>query len=241
QETAFTLPSYFVLKRWIDVVGSLVLIALFSPVLVLGCVLTLLDVGLPLLFWQERVGRNGRPFLIYKFRTLRAPFTSEGIPAGLEERQPSAIARLLRATRIDELPQLLNVLFGDMSLVGPRPLLPEDQPSNQNVRLRVRPGITGWAQVNGAKLVRKEEKGKLDEWYIRNASLVVDLRIAILTVQLLLKNHVSSEEALTDARQASRPRRPLLSVARSHSGLPAGSNPTFGAGEPTRPVSHSMG
>src|SRR5262249_13207040 len=109
QETAFTLPSYFVLKRWIDVVGSLVLIALFSPVLGLGCVLSLLDVGLPVLFWQERVGRNSRAFLIYKFRTLRAPFTSDGSPAALEERQPSAIGRLLRATRIDELPQLLNV------------------------------------------------------------------------------------------------------------------------------------
>ena len=136
------------------------LIVLFFPLLVLAGVLVLLDVGPPIFFWQERLGWKGRSFLIYKFRTLRAPFDSTGHPT-LGSRQPSAVGRFLRATRLDELPQLLNVLFGEMSLIGPRPLLPEDQPANTSIRLSVRPGISGWAQVNGAKLVTKERKRKV--------------------------------------------------------------------------------
>ena len=151
---------FFRLKRWIDVVGSLVLIVLFFPFLVLAGVLVLLDVGPPIFFWQERLGWKGRSFLIYKFRTLGAPFDSTGNPT-LGSRQPSAVGRFLRATRLDELPQLLNVLFGEMSLIGPRPLLPEDQPANTSIRLSVRPGISGWAQVNGAKLVTKERKRRV--------------------------------------------------------------------------------
>ena len=143
---------------------------------------------------------EGALFLIYKFRTLRAPFDAVGSPTP-GDRLPSAIGRFLRATRLDELPQLLNVLLGDMSLIGPRPLLPEDQPSNTSVRLSVRPGISGWAQVNGAKLVTKEEKEKLDEWYVRNASLWVDLRIIMMTIKVILKGRVSSEEILADAEQ----------------------------------------
>jgi hypothetical protein len=99
------------------------------------------------------------------------------------------------------LSQLLNVLFGEMSLIGPRPLLPEDQPTNTSIRLSVRPGISGWAQVNGAKLVTKEEKEKLDEWYVRNASLWLDLRIAMTTIKLLLRGRVSSQEILADTEQ----------------------------------------
>ena len=116
-------------------------------------------------------------------------------------RKPSAIGRLLRASRIDELPQLLNVLFGDMSLIGPRPLLPEDQPPNSAIRLLVRPGISGWAQVNGAKLVSKEQKEKLDEWYVRNASLGVDFRIALMTIKVMLKSRMSPEGTSTDEEQ----------------------------------------
>jgi lipopolysaccharide/colanic/teichoic acid biosynthesis glycosyltransferase len=192
------LPSFFREKRWIDVVGSLVLIVLLFPIFMVAGVLVLLDVGRPILFWQERLGWKGRSFLIYKFRTLRAPFDSEATLAG---RRPSAIGRFLRATRIDELPQLLNVLLGDMSLIGPRPLLPEDQPSNTSLRLSVCPGISGWAQVNGAKLVTKEEKEKLDEWYVRNASLWVDLRITLMSIKVILKGRVSSQEVLADTDQ----------------------------------------
>jgi lipopolysaccharide/colanic/teichoic acid biosynthesis glycosyltransferase len=197
---SFALSPFFRLKRWIDIVGSLALIVLFFPFLVLAGVLVLLDVGPPIFFWQERLGWKGRSFLIYKFRTLRAPFDSTGNPT-LGSRQPSAVGRFLRATRLDELPQLLNVLFGEMSLIGPRPLLPEDQPANTSIRLSVRPGISGWAQINGAKLVTKEEKEKLDEWYVRNASLWLDLRIVMMTVKVILRGRVSSQEILADTEQ----------------------------------------
>jgi lipopolysaccharide/colanic/teichoic acid biosynthesis glycosyltransferase len=196
----FALPPFFRLKRWIDIVGSLALIVLFFPLLGLSGLLVLLDVGRPIFFWQERLGRKGRPFLIYKFRTLRAPFDSAGNPAP-GSRRPSAVGRFLRTTRLDELPQLLNVLFGEMSLIGPRPLLPEDQPKNTSKRLSVRPGISGLAQVNGAKLVTKEEKQKLDEWYVRNASLWLDLWIAMMTIKLLLRGRVSAQEILADTEQ----------------------------------------
>ena len=200
---SFAPPRFFRLKRWIDVVGSLVLIVLFFPVLVLAGVLVLLDVGPPIFFWQERLGWKGRSFLIYKFRTLGAPFDSTGTRRW-GRRQPSAVGRFLRATRLDELPQLLNVLFGEMSLIGPRPLLPEDQPANTSIRLSVRPGISGWAQVNGAKLVTKEEKEELDEWYIRNASLWLDVRIIMMTIKVMLRGRVSSQEILADTEQVQR-------------------------------------
>ena len=107
----------------------------------------------------------------------------------------------MRATRIDELPQLLNVLFGDMSLIGPRPLLPEDQPENATIRLLVRPGISGWAQVNGAKLVSKEDKEKLDEWYVRNASPWLDLKIIIMTLKWCMPSRTSDAETSADTQQ----------------------------------------
>jgi lipopolysaccharide/colanic/teichoic acid biosynthesis glycosyltransferase len=132
-------------------------------------------------FWQERLGWNGRSFSIYKFRTLRAPFDLDGNPS-LVGRQPSEIGRFLRATRIDELPQLLNVLLGDMSLIGPRPAFPkisQRMPRSDSVR----PGITGWAQVNGAKLLSKDEKDQLDSSYVANASLWLDLRILLMTLK----------------------------------------------------------
>jgi lipopolysaccharide/colanic/teichoic acid biosynthesis glycosyltransferase len=193
-------PSFFRLKRCVDLIGSLVLVALLLPILAIACLLVVLDVGRPILFWQERLGWKGRSFLIYKFRTLKAPFDAAGNPT-LAGRRPSAIGQFLRATRIDELPQLLNVLLGDMSLIGPRPLLPEDQPANTSVRLSVRPGISGWAQINGAKLVSKEEKEKLDEFYIRNASPWFDTQIAVMTLKLILKGRVAPEETVADAEQ----------------------------------------
>ena len=199
---------YLRLKRVIDIVGSLALMLLLFPIFAVATLLVLVDVGSPFLFWQERTGWWGRPFLIYKYRTLRAPFDSEG-RAALGDRQPSAIGRFLRATRIDELPQLLNVLFGDMSLIGPRPLLPEDQPSNTALRLSVRPGISGWAQINGAKLVTKEDKERFDEWYVNNASLWVDAKIALMTLWTLSRNYLGSAEASADLAQVEQKRASL--------------------------------
>jgi lipopolysaccharide/colanic/teichoic acid biosynthesis glycosyltransferase len=192
------------------------LLVLLVPLFAVVALLVLLDVGSPALFWQRRLGRNGRAFLLYKFRTLAAPFDSHGRPVPVSGRL-SMTGRFLRASRLDELPQLLNVLTGDMSLIGPRPLLPEDQPANTAIRLSVRPGITGWAQVNGAKLVTREDKEKLDEWYIRNASLRLDLQILIMSLKVVLKIGSSSEEALADAHQAqSRNPTTVRSVATPH-------------------------
>ena len=197
-------PSLFYrCKRALDIVGSIILIVFLSPLMVIAGMLVVLDVGTPMLFWQERLGWKGRSFLIYKFRTLRAPISPDGNPI-LGSRRPSAVGHFLRVTRIDELPQLLNVLLGDMSLIGPRPLLPEDQPSAASIRLSVRPGISGWAQVNGGKLVSKEDKDKLDEWYIRNASLWVEARIVFRTIKLMLNNFLPSDEGKADTEQVQR-------------------------------------
>jgi lipopolysaccharide/colanic/teichoic acid biosynthesis glycosyltransferase len=200
QELAAKLGVYPWVKRFIDVIGSLALMILLLPVFLIATVLVYFDLGSPALFWQERTGWKGRPFLIYKYRTLRAPFDDDGKPA-VGDRRPSAIGRFLRATRIDELPQLINVLFGDMSLIGPRPLLPEDQPSNTSLRLSVRPGISGWAQVNGAKLVTKDEKEKLDDYYVRNASLWLDFKIVLMTLRVMSKSYLGSVEASADLQQ----------------------------------------
>ena len=104
----------------------------------------------------------------------------------------SWIGAFLRKARLDELPQLLNVLVGDMSLVGPRPLLPQDQPSDASLRLAVRPGITGWAQVSGGNSLSPETKNKLDEWYVRHASFMLDLRILLMTLGFVLRGEQSS-------------------------------------------------
>lgn len=197
------LPSpYLRVKRLIDAISAAILVLLFLPLLVIGAMVVIFDVGSPVLFWQQRVGRDGRELQIYKLRTLRPPFDGRGqkIP---EEQRLSSIGRLLRQTRIDELPQLLNVLVGDMSLIGPRPLLPQDQPQNSAMRLTVRPGITGWAQVNGGASLSATEKEALDVWYICNASLWVDLRIIGMTPLSLLRGDRRSEKALAQAQSLS--------------------------------------
>jgi len=160
--------------------------------------LILFDVGSPVIFWQQRIGQSGSAFFLYKFRSLRAPFDSHGQPVS-EAQRLSWVGRLLRETRLDELPQLFNVLVGDMSLIGPRPLLPCDQPANSKLRLAARPGITGWAQVNGGNLVTTDEKGALDDWYVRNASPWVDLRTIGLTFLFLFRGERRSEPALSEA------------------------------------------
>lgn len=178
-------PRYHRFKRVLDVAIGLPLALLLLPIFLLVAGIVLFDVGVPVLFWQQRVGRNGQSFQLHKFRTLKPSFDWRGRPLAEEERL-SSVGRILRLVRLDELPQLLNVLIGDMSLIGPRPLLPRDQPPNAVVRLSVRPGITGWAQVHGGTLLTPDEKNTLDEWYVRNASLRVDLTIVFKTIGILL-------------------------------------------------------
>ena len=195
----FTLPYYFRLKRFIDFFAALVMIIVLSPLWILVAFLAFLDVGSPILFWQQRTGQNGCNFLLHKIRTLRPPFDWRGQTVR-EEQRLSWFGRLLRETRLDELPQLVNVLVGDMSMIGPRPLLPQDQPPTPTVRLMVRPGITGWAQVNGAALLSPKEKEELDEWYIRNASFWLDLRIAGLTLLRLVEGPRRPKQILAKER-----------------------------------------
>jgi lipopolysaccharide/colanic/teichoic acid biosynthesis glycosyltransferase len=182
----FELPRYLKFRPFFDFFAALAMTVILSPLLMIAAALVLLDVGLPVLFWQQRIGQGGRRFMLHKFRTLRAPFDWRGEP--VQDRQKlSFIGQLLRQTRLDELPQLLNVLVGDMALIGPRPLLPEDQPTNPATRLMVRPGITGWAQVNGGKFLTPQEKDQYDEFYIRNASPWFDLRIIFKTLRILFR------------------------------------------------------
>ena len=166
QDQSAASRPYFKFKRLIDFILALLAILIFTPLFVMTTLLVLLDLGSPVLFWQQRIGQgHGRSFFLYKFRTLRPPYNQSGQPVPENDRR-SFVGRCLRSSRIDELPQLFNVLVGDMSLIGPRPLLPHDQPKNTSLRLAVRPGITGWAQINGGNLVTTEEKGALDDWYI---------------------------------------------------------------------------
>ena len=191
----FELPRYFKYRPFFDFFAALAMTVILSPLLMIVAALVLLDVGLPVLFWQQRIGQGGRRFMLHKFRTLRAPFDWRGQPVP-DRQKPSFIGKLLRQTRLDELPQLLNVLVGDMALIGPRPLLPEDQPSSPATRLMVRPGITGWAQVNGGKFLTPEEKDHYDEFYVRNASLWFDLRIIFMTLRVLFRFTVHSDHAV---------------------------------------------
>ena len=192
------LPSYHRVKRFVDFFVSAAAIILLSPLIVLISLLVLIDLGSPVVFWQQRLGRGGTSFFLYKFRTLHPPYDRRGLPVSEDDRL-SWIGRLLRKGDLDELPQLFNVLVGEMSLIGPRPLLPEDQPTNSKLRLLTRPGMTGWAQVNGGNLVTNDEKGALDEWYVRHASFWLDLRILALTLGFMFRGEQRSESALQQA------------------------------------------
>jgi lipopolysaccharide/colanic/teichoic acid biosynthesis glycosyltransferase len=176
---------YWKLKRAMDFLVALTVAILLSPLIAAVSALVLIDVGAPIVFWQQRVGRNGAPLHLYKFRTLQTLF-DRATKQRREAQESSIIGNFLRRSRLDELPQLWNVVSGDMSLIGPRPLLPADQPNDFTIRLAVRPGVTGWAQVCGGKLITADEKAALDEWYIRHASIWRDLSIVVRTLGMLL-------------------------------------------------------
>jgi lipopolysaccharide/colanic/teichoic acid biosynthesis glycosyltransferase len=177
--------AYPKVKRAFDFCIALALLTVFAPVFAIVSLIVLIDMGWPITFWQKRDGKDGEPFLIYKIRTMHAPFDRRG--RFVEESQrTSRVGEFLRRTRLDELPQLWNVLTGAMSFVGPRPLLPVDQPSTSKYRLQVRPGLTGWAQIHGGKRVEADDKGLLDDWYVENASLWLDLSIILRTVLIVV-------------------------------------------------------
>jgi len=202
-------PAYFRIKRVVDLVLVAMLIVVLLPLFVAVSLIVLLDVGSPIFFWQRRVGMNGRPFQMHKFRTMKPAFDWRGARIAAGERASWA-GQLLRKLRLDELPQLLNVLVGDMSLIGPRPLLPQDQPPNPALRLSVRPGITGLAQVCGGTLLSAQEKNEFDEWYIRHAGPILDVRILIRTFLVVLTGERRDPRPLAtdrpDAQQSAPPR-----------------------------------
>ncbi|HWR97726.1 MAG TPA: sugar transferase, partial [Candidatus Methanoperedens sp.] len=184
------------MKRALDVTVAAMALLLLSPLLLAAALAVRLRLGRPVLFRQVRPGRGGRPFVLLKYRTMSDARDGSGVllpDAG----RLSALGRFLRSTSLDELPELFNVLRGDMSLVGPRPLLTEYLPlytPEQARRHEVRPGITGWAQVNGRNAISWEERFALDVWYVDNRSLRLDLRILALTVAKVLTREGISQE-----------------------------------------------
>jgi lipopolysaccharide/colanic/teichoic acid biosynthesis glycosyltransferase len=189
---------YWRFKRVVDAVLAAVLLVLMSPLIVLLSLVVALDVGLPTIFWQQRPGAWGRPFKLYKFRTMRTAHDRNGarIP---DAQRLSSIGRFLRRTRLDELPQLYNILIGEMSFVGPRPLLPIDGASEFSVRLLAPPGLTGWAQVKGGREISAQDKAVLDVWYLRNASLWLDIGILARTLPTLVLGERIESEAVRRA------------------------------------------
>lgn len=188
------------LKRIFDVVASAIGILLLSPVILVVALLIRRKLGSPVIFRQTRPGLNGTPFEMVKFRTMLDATDKHGNSLPDDQRM-TPFGSLLRATSLDELPELWNVLKGDMSLVGPRPLLMEYLPlysKEQYRRHEVRPGVTGWAQVNGRNAISWEDKFRLDVWYVDNRSLWLDLKILFLTVKkVLVRDGISGEGEVT--------------------------------------------
>lgn len=185
-----------IIKRLIDIFVSLFLLIILSPFLVIISLIVFVAMGPPVIYKQTRAGFKGKPFTIYKFRTMTNEKDEYGnlLP---DEKRLTKMGKFLRSTSLDELPELFNVLKGDMSLVGPRPLLMEYlnyYTEEQMRRHDVKPGITGWAQVNGRNSLSWEEKFKLDVWYVDNWSLWLGFKILFLTLIKVIKREGLSAE-----------------------------------------------
>lgn len=176
-------------KRAFDIVVSLTALIVLSPVMVVVAIFVRAQMGSPVLFTQERPGHHAVAFHMYKFRTMRDSLDNNKMPLPDAERL-TRFGKMLRSTSLDELPELWNVLKGDMSLVGPRPLLMEYLPlysPEQARRHDLRPGVTGWAQINGRNAISWNEKFRLDAWYVDNQSFWLDLKILALTVAKVIR------------------------------------------------------
>ncbi|MDR2529722.1 MAG: sugar transferase [Synergistaceae bacterium] len=191
------------MKRFLDVLGAFVGLLLLSPVLLVLTVLVRRRMGPPTFFAQRRAGLEGRPFALYKFRSMNSARDERGefLP---DETRLTDFGKFLRRCSLDELPQLWNVLKGDMSLVGPRPLLLDYVPlydETQRKRLLVKPGITGWAQINGRNTISWEEKFTLDVWYVEHYHFWLDVKILFLTLWKVLRR-----EGISAPGEATMPR-----------------------------------
>lgn len=187
---------YRAVKRFLDVTASFLGLVLLSSLLLAVSILIKIDSRGPVIFRQKRIGRNGKVFEIYKFRSMcvGAEKTGSGVYSGKGDARVTRIGKILRATSIDELPQLLNILKGEMSFVGPRPPLTyhpwkyEEYTDFQKRMFEVRPGITGWAQVNGRKDVEWHKRIELNVWYVDHMSLLLDIKIMFMTAFKVLTN-----------------------------------------------------
>lgn len=188
------------IKRLFDIIAAALGLILLSPLLALLYIIIRRQMGAPVLFRQTRPGLNGKPFEMIKFRTMKNAIGSDGLPLPDSERL-TPLGKTLRATSLDELPELWNVLKGDMSLVGPRPLLMQYLPlynDFQRRRNEVRPGITGWAQVNGRNAISWQQKFEYDVWYVDNRSLLLDLKILLLTLKkVFIREGISAQGEAT--------------------------------------------
>lgn len=187
---------YWYIKRGLDIVGSLIGLIVMTPLFLVIALLVRMYMGKPVLFVQIRPGLCGKPFIMYKFRTMKDVVDSHGkqLP---DEMRLTKVGRILRTTSLDEIPELWNVLRGEMSLVGPRPLLMEylgRYTPEQKRRHEIRPGITGWAQVNGRNGISWEEKFEYDVWYVDNYSFLLDMRILAMTFLKVFKREGISAE-----------------------------------------------
>ena len=188
------------IKRLFDFCAALLALVLLSPILIWVALKVRRRLGSPVIFRQRRPGLNGEPFDMIKFRTMLEAYDEHGKPLPNEQRM-TPFGKWLRATSLDELPELWNVVKGSMSLVGPRPLRMEYLPlynAHQARRHEVRPGITGWAQINGRNSLSWEQKFDLDVWYVDNQSFLLDLKILFLTVKkVVVKEGINASEEVT--------------------------------------------
>lgn len=197
---------YMPIKRFFDIILSFLGIIVLSPLMLITAVAVKLDSKGPVIFKQERLGLHGNVFFIYKFRSMcqGAEHTGTGVYSSADDVRVTRVGKIIRATSIDELPQLFNILKGDMSFIGPRPPLTyhpwelSEYTDEQLHMFDVRPGITGWAQINGRKDVEWHKRIELNCWYVDNISLLLDIKIIFVTVFKVLKNedNVNVEETV---------------------------------------------
>ncbi len=184
--------SYWTFKRFGDALAAAVMLLLLSPLMLVIALAIAIEIGVPVTFAQKRPGLGGIPFRLYKFRTMGPAHDASGALL-TDEQRTSWLGRILRRSRLDELPQLYNIVRGEMSFVGPRPLLPRDQTDGHGARLLVRPGLTGWAQVVGGRIISADDKAALDIWYVSNASLALDIAILLRTARMVILGEEVSE------------------------------------------------
>ena len=191
---------YHFFKRAFDIIFSLAWLIGFSPLLLVVAILVRIKLGSPILFIQERPGKGAKPFRMVKFRTMTDAKDESGnlLP---DEVRLTPFGRFLRSTTLDEFPEMWNVLIGDMSVVGPRPLMMRYLPrynSFQARRMEMKPGVTGWAQINGRNAISWDEKFALDVWYIDNSSFWLDLKIVVKTFFVVInRRNINSSKAAT--------------------------------------------